>query len=261
MKNLLSIAFTVVLALSLISCNSEKKKENATTDHSEFEITADNSRTSLDWAGTYEGELPCADCEGIKTFITIKNDNTYVLKEVYLGKDATSFNSEGTFTWNDNGQHIILSDTARHPYFVGENTLTALDEDGKKITGDLEALYVLHKVVDKLEGKKWHLAFYKDQEVVYKEAMSEHAYVQFLEDMTLNGYTGCNSFQGAYQLGDAQKIKFSNIISTLKACPEMDTEAKLLATLNNTEAFGFEEYDLYLYDKDHNKLATFKIAN
>lgn len=53
--------------------------------------------------GTFEGVLPCADCEGIKTELTLYQDaansenNNYTLKETYLGNQTgdTSFNSTG----------------------------------------------------------------------------------------------------------------------------------------------------------------------
>ena len=38
-----------------------------------------NSRNSLDWAGTYEGVLPCADCPGTKTRLTLNQDGSYRL--------------------------------------------------------------------------------------------------------------------------------------------------------------------------------------
>lgn len=253
--------FAIGLVILFTSCNSGKKKETQITDESQSETLADNSMTSLDWDGTYEGELPCADCEGIKTIITINPDNTYTTKEIYLGKSATPKETNGTFKWDDKGQRIIFSDANRHSYFVGENTLTLLDKDGEKITGDLESFYLMHKVNDKLVGKKWHLASFMDKEIQYKEAKSEHAYIEFLEDFTIVGYTGCNNLQGAYDVGDAQKLKFSKMVNTLKACPEMETEADFLKTINNTATYAFEEHALVVYDKDHQKLATFKAAN
>ena len=33
---------------------------------------AHNSRNALDWAGTYEGVLPCADCPGIQTRLSLR---------------------------------------------------------------------------------------------------------------------------------------------------------------------------------------------
>ncbi|GGD94473.1 copper resistance protein NlpE [Planktosalinus lacus] len=35
------------------------------------------SENSLDWHGTYQGILPCADCEGIQTEVTLHDNNTH----------------------------------------------------------------------------------------------------------------------------------------------------------------------------------------
>lgn len=261
MKTFLVNFFSVLLLIFLSSCNSNKKKEAPLENEPTQETVGDTSENSLDWAGTYEGELPCADCEGIKTVVTINNDNTYVTKEIYLGKEVKPFETAGTFEWDEKEQKIILSDADRHSYFVGENTLTYLDEEGNKITGDLEALYILNKVKDQLTGEKWHLVSFKGEEIQLEEAKSEHAYIQFNDDFTVNGYTGCNDMQGAYEVEDAQKIKFSKLLNTLKACPEMETENEYLKTINATTFYGFENHALVLYDENHNKLATFKAAN
>ncbi len=260
MKTTLLNSLCITLVLLFTSCNSEKKKETQ-IEGSQMEAMSDNSMTSLDWGGTYEGQLPCADCEGIKTIVTINQDNTYVMKETYLGKNATPNESKGTFKWDDQGQRIIFSDSKRNPYFVGENTLTHLDKDGNKISGDMKAQYVLKKVNDKLVGEKWHLVSFKGEEIQLKEAKSEHAYIEFNENFTILGYTGCNNLQGAYKLEDAQKIKFSQLINTLKACPEIETENEFLKTINSTASYAFEDHALVMYDKEHQKLATFKAAN
>lgn len=261
MKRSLLSLFLLSMLIGFTSCNSNKKKETPIEEDTTFETMGDNSMTSLDWAGTYEGELPCADCEGIKTVVTINEDNTYVAKEIYLGKDNTPIETSGTFKWDQEGQRISFSDGNRHNYFVGENTLTHLDEDGKKIEGDLEAFYILNKVQDQLVGEKWHLATFNGKEMELKEAKSEHPYIQFNDDFTVIGYTGCNDMQGAYEVDDAQEIKFSKLVNTLKACPEMETESDYLKTINTAAAYGFENHDLVMYDKEHNKLATFKAAN
>lgn len=144
------LAITVVFIMT--SCNSGKKKETQISEEPqleavEMEATGDNSRTSLDWDGTYEGEVPCADCEGIKTIVIINSDKTYTIQETYLGKETTPIETKGTFEWDDQGQRILLSND-RNPYFVGENTLTLLDSEGNKNNGDLQEFYVLKKVMD-----------------------------------------------------------------------------------------------------------------
>ena len=35
-------------------------------------------------SGTYEGTLPCADCPGLQTIITLNSDGTFHMEETYL---------------------------------------------------------------------------------------------------------------------------------------------------------------------------------
>ena len=151
MKKTIINTLCITLVFLITSCNSGKKKETQITEEPqqevEMEATGDNSMTSLDWDGVYEGELPCADCDGIKTVVTINSDKTYTIQETYLGKETTPIETKGTFEWDDQGQKILLSND-RNPFFVGENTLTLLDRDGNKNTGELESFYVLRKVMD-----------------------------------------------------------------------------------------------------------------
>ncbi|WP_111307838.1 copper resistance protein NlpE N-terminal domain-containing protein [Confluentibacter sediminis] len=54
--------------MTLFSCNNMKNShENISTE--EMESLTDSTKQSVDWAGSYEGILPCADCKGIKTLI------------------------------------------------------------------------------------------------------------------------------------------------------------------------------------------------
>ena len=110
---------------------------------------AHNARNALDWAGTYRGVLPCADCEGIETTLNITGDSAYTMQSKYLGKGAQTFSERGKITWNAAGNTITL-DGGREPlhYFVGENRLTQLALDGSRITGALADHYVLAKVSD-----------------------------------------------------------------------------------------------------------------
>jgi len=62
--------------------------------------TGDNSMTVLDWDGTYQGVIRCADCEGIQLVIKLNTDLTYSLQMKYLGKDGKVFESSGTLKWN-----------------------------------------------------------------------------------------------------------------------------------------------------------------
>ncbi|MDP5188405.1 copper resistance protein NlpE [Rheinheimera baltica] len=107
-----------------------------------------SARNSLDWVGTYEGMLPCADCEGINTTVVLAADFSYQLTRVYVGKDAMALNSRGQFSWNEAGSTVLLEAEQPVQFFVGENQLFMLDPLGKRITGELAARYRLTKQQD-----------------------------------------------------------------------------------------------------------------
>lgn len=107
-----------------------------------------NAYNSLDWQGTYQGTLPCADCAGIDYTLTLNEDETYTLAQVYQGKGSSDpFTSSGKFHWDTQGNMITLEDGSETPnqYSVGENMLMKLDISGQKITGDMATLYHLKK--------------------------------------------------------------------------------------------------------------------
>ena len=89
------------------------------------------------FAGTFSGTLPCADCPGIDTKITLKPDGTYTLHEAYQGK-KNSFDGDGTWTAEENGQRIRLdpnskSENDRVFAVKSKDEIEVLDAEGKAI--------------------------------------------------------------------------------------------------------------------------------
>lgn len=100
----------------------------------------------LDFAGTYTGMLPCADCAGIKTEIQI-TDSSFIKRTIYLGEGRPDlYEASGGASWDNATQILTLGGIAPpNRYLVQENTLTQLDRKGKKVTGRLADRYVLQK--------------------------------------------------------------------------------------------------------------------
>ncbi|MDF9831232.1 copper resistance protein NlpE [Parabacteroides sp. PF5-6] len=140
-----SMVLMVIGAISLTACNSNKKETPKEEQTSSVVDTAHNSRNALDYEGTYTGTLPCADCSGIYTEITLTADH-FKKKTVYQGKEeANTFEVSGKFSWNEKGSAITLDNDQMEQFQVGENLLFVLDADGKRITGELAELYILRK--------------------------------------------------------------------------------------------------------------------
>jgi uncharacterized lipoprotein NlpE involved in copper resistance len=90
-----------------------------------------NSRNALDWAGTYEGVLPCADCPGIQTRVVLMADGQFELSTRYIDRQTTPTTTRGRFAWNAAGSDITLgADSAAPQFRVGEGRLLQLDRDG-----------------------------------------------------------------------------------------------------------------------------------
>ncbi len=108
-----------------------------------------SSRISLDYEGVYYGVLPCADCEGIETEITLNEDLTYKIRSRYLGESDSTYIREGGFSWDKSGSKITLKNIdntiGSNRYMVGENKLIKLDMSGNRIEGDIESEYILQK--------------------------------------------------------------------------------------------------------------------
>lgn len=141
--------FIIVAAMGfLYSCggNTQKNQEEKVEPTAQQQVKDEhNAKNSLDYKGTYTGKVPTASGEGMIVSLTLE-DNTYVRKTEYVGKKG-SFEDKGSYTWNAEGNTITLAGVKDSPsqYFVGENTLTQLDMNGNRITGDLADQYILKK--------------------------------------------------------------------------------------------------------------------
>jgi len=144
-----SLCCIALLALFTTACSEAPKEETAVdttqvqTDAAKTVPVGDTSQNSLDWAGSYEGVLPCASCEGIQTLITLQSDNSFVQETVYLGKDEKILKLMGKAAWDEKGQKITLEDGTQ--YLVGENQLFMLDIEGNRVSGELAEDYILKK--------------------------------------------------------------------------------------------------------------------
>lgn len=139
-----------ILTLTFASCKKEIKSETVTTAAAAgSNSTASDMHTSenaLDWNGTYEGVIPCADCPGIETKLTLNGDKTYELSVLYQDREKQPTISKGTFSFDKSGNTITLDkagNTTR--YRVKEDGLVMLDADEKEIEGPLKTNYILNK--------------------------------------------------------------------------------------------------------------------
>ncbi|MEA1785159.1 copper resistance protein NlpE N-terminal domain-containing protein [Arenibacter sp. GZD96] len=251
---------TSSLRYSLVKTVSKNKVDLPVSTYS------DNSNNALDWDGIYEGILPCADCEGIKTRITLNSDGTFNRTQEYLGKNRNPFLSNGKFEWNNKGSIITLSDNiGNQQYQVGENQLFHLDNTGNRIKGSLSEKYILIKLnnvtdVNDLgfEDKKWLLVSFMGKEV--KENEADYYIIFSSKDKRLNTKVGCNVMNADYELTNELILEIKPLMSTLMACPENSIEDEYksnLESVNNITTNG----ELLHLNRARMTIATYKLLN
>lgn len=245
------LSITILLAIIFLpAC----KPQNAATKIT----TADNSMNSLDWQGTYTGIMPCADCEGISTAITLKRDLTFVLRTKYPGKSDSVYESTGRFTWNKEGNKITLSNSESAVYFIGENTLAQLDKTGNQIVGATTGKYILQKSMAVITEKYWKLTEFMGKPITMNEKMVNEPHITFhTADNRITGNSSCNNFMGSYELKDGNRITLSKLAGTMMACPDMSIEPEFLKVLEMADNYYITEDTLILNKAKMAPLAKF----
>ena len=294
-KNIFLIGFLFFL----LTCCNQRPKSNAVAEVDSIENAVSNShnaKNSLNYIGTYKGILPCADCDGLETEITINENATFCLKIKYQGKGDKVYEQKGTFTWNKAGNTIVFNEIKNGPnqYFVGKKSLTQLDMSGKKNTGSLATAYVLSKqtadtitiettditkttinlnnrmesttVIQKVNpavGKytlaetKWKLIVL-NKKIVVQKGKKPYFLKLNSKDGKFSAYAGCNSIMGSYVMPSANTLAFSEIGSTKMACPNMQLETNFIAMLEKTYSYLLEKETLTLFGKGKSTLARFE---
>lgn len=202
-----------------------------------------SSEKTLDWQGTYKSTMPNADYSGTLTEITLDTSRTYIIKKIYLDKGAQpekGTEERGTFSWNKTGNVITLLDIKNqaNQFFVGENRLWELDKNGRKITTDDSAKYILNRRVTaptatktdaandatmpktpKLTGD-WELDYIAGSPTEFQELYPRQKPTINFDTISnlISGSTSCNRYAGKLRV-NGNKIDFSGPLAVTKmAC-------------------------------------------
>lgn len=254
MNKRIFIFLLAIPALIMMGCKTQNKATTTKSDGPQKIVIGDNSANALDWPGFYTGTLPCADCEGMFTSITLNKDKTYKRTTTYQGKDSQPFEESGKFNWDNTGSIIMLQGVTNGPsyYQVGENQLIQLDMQGKKIAGKMADLYILKKAIPQtgestIAGKKWKLTELNGTAVLNTSGSDKDFFIQLQQEKSrLNGYAGCNNFFGTFELKEGNRITFSKMGSTMMACPNMTTEQELMKVLETVDNYTTDGKTLQL---------------
>ena len=189
-----------------------------------------NSRISLDWAGTYKGVLPCADCPGTRTRLTLNQDGSYrLVTQAQESQNAARFVS-GVFRWQPSGNAITLDERGgRQQFSVGEGRLTLLGAEGgaslppaaNLVLTLAEAAPQSGDLEQQLGRYRWTLTFAlgaNNRRLAGLPPGRSRPVVLSFAGTQVSIQGPCNRFTGRYQVTGDNQITINAGVSTRMSC-------------------------------------------
>lgn len=134
-------------ALMMAACGGKKAQPAASADSTKV-ATNDSAVVDTSYCGTYRGTLPAADCEGIKTVLTISSDSTYNLSSDYIDKKDGQFVTSGVYHLKDGKLiELVTPSSGEKTYYKVKDakSIVMTDSLGTEPEGETAKLYVLTK--------------------------------------------------------------------------------------------------------------------
>jgi len=106
----------------------------------------------------------------------------------------------------------------------------------------------------------WKLTELMGNPIQSQPAMREIHMILKEENSRVQGFSGCNNFLGSYELKEANRLSFSQMMSTKMAClNDMETETQFLDVLQQTDSYYLHGDTLQLIRAKMAPLAKFLV--
>lgn len=201
-----------------------------------------------DITGVYSGVVPCDDCDGIYTKLSLKDDSSFVLLTSYLGKDVNFFGKQGIYKWDAKSKRVILISEGDE-----DGTTEFVIEDGKAFTDGI----ALAKVEPQdIENGRWLL------EEIYGSSLPELSQVTPSVEFDIytgkvSGVNGCNRFFGSYMLTKGNRFILGELGTTMMSCPDMEIERSFMEMLGSVDTYVIVADTLWLHKSRSAPFARF----
>ena len=122
----------LLVAFLLTGCLGGGSTPTATTAPANSQTTPPPAAAASDpFKGTYNGVLPCADCDGLQTSLTLDGAGNYTIQSIKLGKKENR-NARGLYRVTPDKKYLQLDNNAPLVFMVGEGFLEVRLPDGSK---------------------------------------------------------------------------------------------------------------------------------
>lgn len=92
-----------------------------------------------------------------------------------------------------------------------------------------------------LQEVYWKVVEIKGKTFVFNEHEREPYLLFKIENLRIQGFSGCNILMGTYTFDEKEQIRFSQMASTMMACPHMEEETQFLAALQEVHTYWIDK--------------------
>lgn len=111
-------------------------------------LSACSAITQYTAPGTYQGTLPCIDCDKIDATLTLNKDKSYKYDTIYFkGAETFKYNEKGNYSWDKTKTNVIALDenSANVKFQVNSDYVEMTDANGN-VAVNSKNNYKLYKV-------------------------------------------------------------------------------------------------------------------
>ena len=114
---------------------------------------------TMGFHGIFYGYLPCQDCNGIKTTLSLKQNNNYLLVTQPARESSREFFEKGKYNWDEQTGNLTLTaakDAGKKHYRIeDDSTLLQLDADGNPMLGNQDDFALRRS--DSIKSRQVHI--------------------------------------------------------------------------------------------------------
>ncbi len=106
--------------------------------------------------------------------------------------------------------------------------------------------------------QRWNLLLVGTDE---RLSLPEPAWFRIAADGSVTGSDGCNTMNGRVRLGENQRIEFSQLATTRRACPQGEDAARVTGMLETAYRYLIDHDRLVFFGPDQRVLGGWRKAN
>lgn len=110
-----------------------------------------------------------------------------------------------------------------------------------------------------ITDKYWKLVMLEGQKVTMVDGQEKEAsFTLNSKNNTITGFSGCNNFNGTFELNDGNRIRIGTLATTMRACDGVTNEHSLLKVFDQADNYTIVNDELRLNIGRRAPLAVFK---